>query len=271
MTPLCRRTARVAASVSEASSASTMRLSAVAAGRRWARLAASGTAWTGSTLGPELFRSGFLDIRCRPGTVDSVAAALWDLADVITMGRRRRLRVIRDHRSRDGRPIDRALLEGVTALGVERLRAQIYTRVHGGPNWRLNVLNRAQSSLMRQDGKRLSLEASVPTQGKRLFSALFEDARRSYVDLAHELDSTPQVVRRRLAPCRRAARSTFGRTSPARWPVIPSQGCCGSPLQTRSSAMPRAGLPGARRPTFAQRSSGLPTWSSSSTSGSPNT
>jgi DNA-binding Lrp family transcriptional regulator len=175
-------------------------LSAVSARRRWARLAASGTAWTGSTLGPELFRGGFLEIICRPGTVGGVAAALCELPQVITVGRS-----IGDFDlyaitvAATDVAVDRALLAEVAALGVDRLRAQMYTRVHGGPDWRLSVLNRAQSLLVRQDGRRLAQEATVPEEGRRLFAALFGDARRSYVELADELGSSPQVVRRRLA------------------------------------------------------------------------
>lgn len=163
-------------------------LSAVSASRRWARLAASGTAWTDSTLGPELFRGGFLEMICRPGTVSDVAAALCELPQVITVGRS-----IGDFDlyaitvAATDVAVDRALLAEVAGLGVDRLRAQMYTRVHGGPDWRLSVLNKTQSHLVRQDGKRLAQEATVPEEGRMLFAALFGDARRSYVELADEL------------------------------------------------------------------------------------
>lgn len=177
----------------------TIGLSAVTAGRRWRQLGASGAAWTGSTLGSGLFRGGFAEILCRPGTTEAVAAALCDMPDVITVGRSiGSFDLYAITVSPLPVPVSEALMNRLADLPVDLLRVQMYTVVYGGPDWRLSVLNRSQSDQMRQESMRLMRRSAVDDMDRRLFTALFADARRTFVDLAGDLGSSPQAVRRRL-------------------------------------------------------------------------
>lgn len=201
----------------------TLETSAATASRRWAALCARGVAWTGSTMGPELFRGAFVEIRCRPGTTDAVVAALSAKPDVLTVGRtagRFDLYAI------TVAPTTSALVQSLSGkiaqLDVARCDAHAYTHVHGGPAWRLTVLNRNQVDQVRDQSPRRLPGTSVNAADRRLFLALAHDARRSHVDLAAELGSSPHGVRRQIERMRRRGHLAF-RADIARpmagWPV----------------------------------------------------
>ena len=173
--------------------------SAVTAARRWAALAAAGAVWTGAVMGPLLFRGAVLEFACRPGSVDALVDALNAMPDVLTVGR---TAGEFDVYALTAAPTTQALIDSLSgrfaALPAERLRARPYTRVHGGPQWRLNVLNPAQSAQVRAPGRPKREIAGLTSDDRALFFALAHDARRSYADLGDDLSVPPQVVRRRL-------------------------------------------------------------------------
>jgi DNA-binding Lrp family transcriptional regulator len=179
--------------------------SAVTAARRWAALAAEGAVWTGAVMGPLLFRGAVLEFACRPGSIDPLVDALNALPDVLTVGR-----TVGefDVYALTAAPTTQALIDSLSGrfagLPADRLRARAYTRVHGGPQWRLNVLNPAQTAQVRAPGRPQREVAGLTPADRALFFALAHDARRSYADLADDLAVPPQVVRRRLELLRRS-------------------------------------------------------------------
>ncbi|WP_410567313.1 winged helix-turn-helix transcriptional regulator [Amycolatopsis sp. cmx-4-61] len=180
-------------------------ISAVTAARRWAALVAEGAVWTGAVMGPLLFRGAVLEFACRPAAVDSLVDALNAMPDVLTVGR-----TVGefDVYALTAAPTTQTLISSLSTrfagLPAERLRARAYTRVHGGPQWRLNVLNPAQSAQVRDPARPRHEAAGFAPADRDLFFALAQDARRSYADLSQELSAPPQVVRRRLERLRRA-------------------------------------------------------------------
>lgn len=198
-------------------------VSALTASRRWKALTADGLAWSEATPGPQLFRGVFLELACRPGTADAVVHALNEMPDVVTVGR---LAGEFDLYAIAVAPTLAALRSllwrRVDRLDVARKRAHVYTHVYGGQHWRLTVLNREQAAQLRDTPAKPLPEAVVDAEDRRLFRALTRDARRSYVELAEDLGSTPQAVRRQLTRMRRRGSLAF-RTDVARpaagWPV----------------------------------------------------
>ncbi len=116
--------------------------SAVTAARRWAALAAEGAVWTGAVMGPVLFRGAVVELACRPDAVADLVNALAAMPDVLTVGR---TAGESDVYALTAAPTAQALIDSLgerfAGLAAERMRALAYTRVHGGPQWRLNVLN----------------------------------------------------------------------------------------------------------------------------------
>jgi DNA-binding Lrp family transcriptional regulator len=173
-------------------------LSAVSAARRWRQLADSGSAWSGSTLGPALFRGGFIELACSPGSADAVATRLCERPDVITVGRS-----LGDFdvyaitvSTRLVPPCDEVLSD-LAGLPVIRARTQIYTRVFGGPEWRLTILNRARQERRAVSSRGRTRATPGPRDAeRRLFAALMADARRSHVELAAELGVSSQAIGR---------------------------------------------------------------------------
>ncbi|WP_410595659.1 Lrp/AsnC family transcriptional regulator [Amycolatopsis sp. lyj-23] len=173
--------------------------SAVTAARRWAALAAEGAVWTGAVMGPLLFRGAVLEFACHPGSIDPLIDALNAMPDVLTVGR---TAGEFDVYALTAAPTTRALINSLSGrfaeLPAERLRARAYTRVHGGPQWRLNVLNPTQSAQVRASGQSRRDVTELTAADRALYFALAHDARRSYANLADDLSTPPQVVRRRL-------------------------------------------------------------------------
>ncbi len=179
--------------------------SAVTAARRWAALAAGGAVWTGAVMGPLLFRGAVVEFACRPGAIAPLIDALNAMPDVLTVGR-----TVGefDVYALTAAPTTPALIDSLSGrfagLPADRLRARPYTRVHGGPQWRLNVLNPTQSAQVRAPGRPAGEIAGLTAADRALFFALAHDARRSYADLADDLSVPPQVIRRRLDLLRRS-------------------------------------------------------------------
>jgi DNA-binding Lrp family transcriptional regulator len=199
-------------------------LSAVTVARRWAALTAKRLAWTGSVLGPALFRGAFIEVRCHAGTVDSVAETLSQLPDVITVARTAGeydLYAITVAATTDA--LTASLFGPIAELDVARTTSHVYWRVYGGPQWRLSVLNPVQSSGLATGKVRAERPPVVSAADRELLLALAGDARRSHTELADELDSTPQTVRRQLLRMERAGVMSF-RADLARpaagWPLL---------------------------------------------------
>ena len=201
----------------------TLGISALTASRRWQALRTAGIAWTGSTMGPELFRGAFVEMACKPDTTAAVVDALNGMPDVLTVGRTVGRYDLYAIVVAPSVPALTASLWGrIAQLDVHRRRMHVYTRVYGGPEWRLTVLNRRQVDQVREDDPRPLPTRSVDEVDRRLFLALAHDARRPYVELAKELGSTSHAVRRQVGRMRRRGHLAF-RADIARpmagWPI----------------------------------------------------
>jgi DNA-binding Lrp family transcriptional regulator len=201
----------------------TLDVSAMTVSRHWARLTAERVVWSGSTMGPRLFRGTILELSCVPGSSEDVVEQLSAMPHVFTVAR-----TTGDYdlyaltvAPTSGAVIS-SLLGRLDGVRVRGRRSTVYTRVYGGPHWRLSVLDPAQSEQMRPDAERPLRHVSVDPGDRALFVALAADARRSFTDLAEDLGETPQVVRRRLDRLRRsgvcALRADMARPL-AGWPL----------------------------------------------------
>jgi DNA-binding Lrp family transcriptional regulator len=197
-------------------------ISPLTAARRWHTLCDQGIAWSGSTMGPALFRGAFVELSCRPSATEDVLARLHAMPDVLTVGRTAGDFDLYAITVAPTPAALRSLLwDRIDRLDVVRKRAQVYTRVHGGPDWRLTVLNRSQTDQIREVVPRAPRQSPTTPADRALFLALAADARRTHADLAAELDSTPHAVRRQLDRLRRHGRIAFRADvarPPAGWP-----------------------------------------------------
>ncbi|MER6442334.1 Lrp/AsnC family transcriptional regulator [Streptomyces sp. NPDC001185] len=185
-------------------------VSPVTAARHWQTLTTSGAVWTCATMGPDWARGAFVELSCVPGSTNETVRRLCDMPQVLTVGRTTGdfdLYVITV--SPTAAALRSFLFETVAELGVRRARSHVYTQIYGGPRWRLRVLNRTIAEQVRQDPPRPLRPSPVEPEERRLFLALGADARRPYTDLAEELQTTPQMVRRQLERMQRRDQIAF--------------------------------------------------------------
>lgn len=180
--------------------------------RRWGRLAASGAAWVTVTLGQTRRTGALIEFRCAPGRAEEVALDLAERPDLITVG----------VTSGDYDVFALAFTATEATLpellphrmplpaGVTEVRTHVMSRVLGGFRWRMGVMNHQQTDRVREP-PRVDPGAirSLGEQDRALFLALGRDGRRRHTDLARELGSTPQAIRRRLDRLGRRGDITF--------------------------------------------------------------
>ncbi|WP_197383282.1 Lrp/AsnC family transcriptional regulator [Mycolicibacterium mengxianglii] len=198
-------------------------VSAMTVSRHWARLVAERVVWSGSTMGPRLFRGAILEFSCQPGATEDVIDQLCAMPHVFTVARTTGdfdVYALTVAPTPDA--LARSLFGPLQHVQALARRSTVYTRLYGGPHWRLSILNRTQSEQMRPDAERPLHHVTVDSTDRALFLALAADARRSFTELAAELGETPQSVRRRLERMRRsghfALRADMARPM-AGWPL----------------------------------------------------
>lgn len=247
---------------------SSLGISAATAARRWEALKAARTAWTGSTMGPLLQMGAVVELRCRTGTVEAVAAALTSMPSVLTVGR---TLGSFDLYALTVSPTPSALSAvaagPISALDVLEARVHPYYRIFGGARWTLGILNRSQVAEIVEPRERVLTSSPASDLEKRLFLALGGDGRRSSADLAAELDVPAWTVRRQLALMRRRGLLEV-RTDMARGlgvGLLP--GCCGCASPTRTPRGPAGSSERGRRSGSPLPSFPPATCSSWSTSG----
>jgi DNA-binding Lrp family transcriptional regulator len=173
--------------------------------RRWQRLVESGRAWVSSVPGPRLeMVAAVVDVRAVPGRALSVAAALAAIPQVASV-------YATDGESdlhtlvlaADMRSLAVLLLERVpTVPGIAATRSQTGLRWHSPVRWRLGAIDSQQKRTV-TDGdtadSRATARDRVPESVDRaLFLALQQDGRARLRDLARDLDTSEDFVRRRI-------------------------------------------------------------------------
>jgi DNA-binding Lrp family transcriptional regulator len=175
------------------------------AARRWQRLADSGHAWVSSVPGPHLALVGAVyEVGAEPGHTVGVARELAAIPQVISVY------------ATDGAfDLHTVVLAGdfqaLSALLVERLprvpgiahvRAQVALQWYSGVHWRLGAIdNRRRRSVAEGadvDHRHAARDRAFLPADRALFLALQRDGRAQYRRLAHDLDTSEHLVRRRL-------------------------------------------------------------------------
>lgn len=173
--------------------------SAPTARRRWEAIAESGAAWATTYAG---FASGLLcgiaEVRCRPGSVDAVAAALRQHPKVISVtgmtgDRDLVLTILADDMAQFRRLIQSWLGTHDAVTGV---RSTIVTRMFSdGSRWRA-VGPPHDALLPTVDDGRADGEAASRTQWHTVLTELERDGRASARDLADALGTSEAHARR---------------------------------------------------------------------------
>ncbi|WP_051898508.1 Lrp/AsnC family transcriptional regulator [Sciscionella sediminilitoris] len=180
-------------------------LAPISLARRWQRLTEEGAAWTTVALG-HTHGGALVEYGCRPGTADRVAqrlAALPHLVTVcVTTGEHQVFGLLS---ATSPASATRMITECPPELeDVLSVRISVYTKVFGGIIWRLGVINRRQAEHLRDPlGEPPARLRPFGAADRALFLALTGDGRRSYTELAEELNTSAQAVKRRLDRLRR--------------------------------------------------------------------
>ncbi|GAA3813083.1 hypothetical protein GCM10022226_37270 [Sphaerisporangium flaviroseum] len=241
-----------------------LELSPITLARRWQALVDARSAWTSVTLGGSSFRGAIVEVACAPGTVAKVASTFAELPNVITVNVTiGEYDIVALVVAPTLGAISSVLLSGLPITPeVTRVRSHVFSRVFGGPQWRIGVLNRTQSDQVRSElGPPPKEFRPFSAADRELFLALGTDGRLSYTDLAEELRTSPQVVKRRLDRLQRRGEIAF-RCDVARplasWhsarPSRPVRGCTGGPTSTgRGYASTTPWQPGNAAPQTSSR------------------
>jgi DNA-binding Lrp family transcriptional regulator len=151
-------------------------------------------------------------VACKPGTAVDVAAAFAPLPHVATLGitvGAYDLLALVVAPTVDA--ISAVLLDGLPITrDVTQVRSHVYTGMFGGGRWRHGVLNRAQCEQVRSElGPPPKELRPLSADDRALYLALGTDGRRSYTDVARDLGTSPQVVKRRLDRLQRRGEIAF--------------------------------------------------------------
>jgi DNA-binding Lrp family transcriptional regulator len=195
---------------------SVLEISPVTASRRWERLVEAGLAWVSCIPGPALWSEhvvAFVELRCEAAAVASVVGTLacdprvasievvaseYDL--VLTM-------FVADLSRLSGFVLD----EVGHLPGVVAVRTHLGTGVYAqGAGWRLDALDPDQQAQIQQSVPGPLASAPTPREHDReLLLACIGNGRRSAVELAELLGSSPTTVRRRLDRLVRGGLASF--------------------------------------------------------------
>jgi DNA-binding Lrp family transcriptional regulator len=203
-------------------------ISPATAARRWQRLAQSGRAWVSSVPGPQLsLVAAVYQVRSQPGLIVDVADALSMVPQVISVyGTDGAFDLHALVLAGDMRALSRLLLDRLPQVpGIAMARAHVGLEWYSGVHWRLGAIDTVQKqSVAGFDDNRRRATRSRPLQpaDRALFLALQRDGRARYRELARQLGTSEQMVRRRLdALIRRgmlAFRTDFARREGG-WPA----------------------------------------------------
>jgi DNA-binding Lrp family transcriptional regulator len=174
---------------------------ATSASRRWHRLVGQGLAWLTAYPSASTTSFAYVDVRCRPNTVDEVTRHLCALPQVLSV---EEVTGDFDLFLTVAAPTPAALAALVrrdlpTAPGVEATVIHLGLRLYQeGSGWRVRALDRQQRSLLVPPQRPPRRSLTGATADAALIAALGRDGRRSHQELARDLGVSEAAVRRRL-------------------------------------------------------------------------
>jgi DNA-binding Lrp family transcriptional regulator len=210
--------------------ADALEVSAVTVARRWQRLSSSGRAWVSSVLGPRLaVVAALYEVRAVPGRNAQLARALAQVPQVasvyLTAGSFDLHALIV---APDMGTLSALLLDQLPrAQGIAEARVSVSTAWYSDVHWRLGAISRSQAHTVASDdaGAHHAREERAKQFGdadRLLYLALQRDGRARFRDLAAELGTTEQVIKRRITALTRdgllALRTDFVRGEGG-WPA----------------------------------------------------
>ncbi|MFE2376928.1 Lrp/AsnC family transcriptional regulator [Streptomyces sp. NPDC059398] len=177
------------------------------AARRWERLRAAGLAWVTAYDAPDAATIAYVEVRCRPGSLDAVTAALAGMAWVFSL---------------DVTAGDYDLLVSVAAADLPRLGQSVHRLIGGlpgvrstrtrlaltffgeGGDWRMGAMEPAlrtglaasRSPRRPRGGTRTPAEQDP--EDRALKTALGADGRMGYTELGAAAGMSEHTARRRL-------------------------------------------------------------------------
>jgi DNA-binding Lrp family transcriptional regulator len=190
------------------------------AARRWASLTSSGRAWT--NVGPGVGASSpvvlaVVELSCRLSDADEVGRVLAAMPQVLTV-------------EQGTGEFDTVIIVAMPSLaalssflfgrlrelaGINRMRSHVFTRLFGGSSWRLGILSAAQVEIIRPRSHRDAPAAThrehrgLAVTDRALLRSLSYDGRKTAAQVAREIGSTTQAVKRRLATLQALGQITF--------------------------------------------------------------
>ncbi|MFA4840392.1 MAG: Lrp/AsnC family transcriptional regulator [Agrococcus sp.] len=204
--------------------ATALRVSAPTARRRWERLVADGTAWITTYVGMGAgLVAGLIEVRCRPGRSDAVAAQLVRHPRIVTVSaqtgdRDLGLIVFAEDLSELRRILQRDLGAHADVLGV---RSSIMTRVfREGSHWRAGVLGGAAPAAAEGPSGAFAPQVAAPTT-LAVLGELERDGRAPTARLAAALGTGEAHARRtthRLLETRRIVQRVDVTLDQPHWP-----------------------------------------------------
>ncbi|MFE4675803.1 Lrp/AsnC family transcriptional regulator [Streptomyces sp. NPDC056723] len=174
---------------------------ATSVARRWHRLVGQGLAWLTAYPSASTTSFAYVDVRCRPNTVDEVTRHLCALPQVLSV---EEVTGDFDLLLTVAAPTPAALAALVrrdlpTAPGVEATAIHLGLRLYQeGSGWRMRALDRQQRSLLVPPQRPTRRSLTGATADAALIAALGRDGRRSHQELARDLGVSEATVRRRL-------------------------------------------------------------------------
>ncbi|HEY4023573.1 MAG TPA: Lrp/AsnC family transcriptional regulator [Pseudonocardiaceae bacterium] len=210
--------------------ASALGISAVTAARRWQRLASTGRVWVSSAPGAQVgLVAAVYEIEARPGRAESVGRYLAEIPQVgsvyLTAGSYDVHGLIF---AANMRTLTELLFDRLaTTPDVVRARSQVGLEWFSGVRWRLGAIDtgterevRESTDASRERGRGAK---TLDPDEHDLYLALQHDGRARYRDLAHDLGTSEQQVRRRMTSMAKRGLLTF-RTDFTRieggWPAL---------------------------------------------------
>ena len=209
--------------------ASALGISAVTAARRWQRLASTGRVWVSSVPGDQLgLVAAVYEIEASPGRAEAVGRHLAEIPQVgsvyLTAGSYDvHALIFTSHM----RTLTELLFDRLaTTPDVVRARSHVGIEWFSGVRWRLGAIDTGAEREVRAEDPN-----HEPGRGTKvldpdehaLYLALQHDGRARYRDLAHELGTSEQQVRRRMTAMVKRGLLTF-RTDFTRieggWPAL---------------------------------------------------